>query len=150
MADQSKHLMWMTVFAGTRRTLLTDRISNNVAYLITSGSKSLASVRGSLDAIIVHSGYEFRIWSPKWKRPTVCHFDRSILDDVSAHLKQEVEVIGELHRNQEGEPVRMNVEKFIPLAAAVTTPRISEMRGALSGIYGGKSLKGYLEELRNG
>lgn len=150
MAEQARYLKWMSVFAGTRRTVLDERIFTHVDYLTASGSKSLGSVRGSLDAIIVHSGHEFRVWSPKWKRPVICRFDKRMLPDVTAHLKQQVEVIGELNRNPKGEPVVMNVEEFLPLEPAATIPRIEDMRGLLSDIYGGKSLGGYLDELRNG
>ncbi len=150
MAEQAARLAWMSVFAGSRRTFLDDTIYKHVEYLTASGSKSLGSVRGSLDAIIVHRGHEFRVWSPKWKRPIVCHFDRQILGEVTAHLKQEVEVIGELKRNREGEPILMDVQEFIPLEPAATTPRIEDMRGLLSDLYGGKTLGAYLDELRNG
>lgn len=150
MAEQARHLKWMSVFAGSRRTVLDERLFTNVEYLTASGSKSLGSVRGSLDAIIVHSGHEFRVWSPKWKRPIVCRFEKSMLSDVTAHLKQEVEVIGELKRNPKGEPVVMDVAEFLPLEPITTAPRIDDLRGLLSDVYGGKTLGGYLDELRNG
>jgi hypothetical protein len=72
-----------------------------------------------------------------------------MLNEVTAHLKQDVEVIGELHRNPEGVPVVMNVEEFLPLEPVTTSPRVEDMRGLLSDIYGGKSLATYLDELRN-
>ena len=150
MAEQARHLKWMSVFAGTRRTVLDERIFTHVEYLTASGSKSLGSIRGSLDAIIVHAGHEFRVWSPKWKRPIVCHFDRTMLSEVTAHLKQQVEVIGELSRNPKGEPVIMNVQEFLPLEPITTSPRIEDVRGLLSDLYGGQTLAGYLDELRNG
>jgi hypothetical protein len=149
MAAQARHLKWMSVFADARRTVLDERIVTHVEYLTASGSKSLGSIRGSLDAIIVHRGHEFRVWSPKWPRPIVCRFDKSMLNEVTAHLKQDVEVIGELHRNPEGVPVVMNVEEFLPLEPVTTSPRVEDMRGLLSDIYGGKSLATYLDELRN-
>jgi hypothetical protein len=150
MAEQSKYLDWITVFAGDRRAVLTDRVSANVDYLIATGSKSLGSVRGSLDAISVHAGHEFRVWSSKWKRPIVCHFDKGMLSEVKAHLKQQIEVIGELHRNPKGEPVIMKVDQFIALEPVETLPRVQDVCGMLSDLYGGRSLGDYMEELRNG
>jgi len=150
IAEQSKHLKWLTVFCDSHQTTINDRVSINVDYLVTTGSKSLGSVRGSLDAIIVHSGHEFRIWSLKWLRPITCRFDKAILPQVMAHLKQEVEVIGELHRNSKGEPVKMEVHQFIALEPAKTLPAITELRGILPDLYGGKSLGEYLSEMRDG
>jgi hypothetical protein len=150
MAEQARSLKWMSVFAGKRRAFLDERLFTNVEYLTANGSKSLGSIRGSLDAIIVHAGHEFRVWSPKWKRPVVCHFHRDMLSEVTAHLKQQVEVIGELNRNPKGEPVVMNVQEFFPLEPITTSPRVEDMRGLLSDVYGGKTLGAYLDELRNG
>jgi hypothetical protein len=150
MAQQSKQLKWLSVYSGNRRTMLTENVSHNVEYLIASGSKSLGSFRGSLDAIIVHSGHEFRVWSPKWTRPVTCSFDKSLLPQVTAHLGQQVEVIGELHRNSKGEPVLMKVHEFVALEPAAAEPSIDEMCGLVSGLYDPGSLKTYLDELRNG
>lgn len=149
MAEQARFLKWMSVFADTRRTVLDERLFTNIEYLTASGSKSLGSVRGSLDAIIVHSGHEFRVWSPKWKRPVVCRFDKDMLPEVTAHLKQQVEVIGELNRNPKGEPVVMTVMEFVPLEPIRMSPRIQDMHGLLSDVYGGKTLGAYMDELRN-
>lgn len=150
ISEQSKHLKWLSVYAGSRRTMLTERVSTNIEYLLASGSKSLGSIRGSLDAIIVHSGHEFRIWSPKWPRPVTCRFEKTMLSRVTAHLKQQVEVVGELQRNDKGEPVLMTVHEFIPLEPVTTRPSVGEMSGFLSDLHGSISLKTYLDELRNG
>ena len=140
----------MSVFTGDRKILLDKRVVNNIDYIMGEGSKSLGSVRGSLDALMVHSGHEFRIWSPKRARPITCRFKRDMLPEVVAHIKQEVEVVGELHRNQKGEPVLMYVHDFLPMEAAKTSPGIEEMSGFIPDLYGGKSLKDYLDDLRNG
>jgi hypothetical protein len=150
IAGQVKYLKSLDIFSGSRRMYLTPRIVSNVEYLIGTGIKSLGSIRGSLDAIVVHTGHEFRIWSPKTKRPITCRFEKPMLPEVITHLKQQVEVVGELHRNQKGEPVLMNVQGFLPLEPVKTSPSIEEMRGLVPDLYGGKSLKDYLEELRNG
>src|ERR1019366_5067021 len=76
MADQAKHLKWLSIVAGTRRAVLTDRVFANIEYIIATGSKSLGSVRGSLDSLTVHAGHEFKIWSAKTKRPIICHFEK--------------------------------------------------------------------------
>jgi hypothetical protein len=150
MAEQSKHLNWINVFTGSRRSFLNSRVFSNVEYIISAGSKSLGSVRGSLDAITVHAGHEFRIWSLKTKRPITCRFKKEMLPQVVNHLKQQVEVFGELHRNQKGEPILMYVEGFLPLEPVRVSPSVEEMCGLVSDLYGGRSLKDYLEELRNG
>jgi hypothetical protein len=149
MADQARHLKWLSVFSGSRRAVLTERVVSNVEYLIASGSKSLGSVRGSLDSITVHSGNEFRIWLPNLKRPVVCIFEKAMLPEVIAHLKQKVEVFGELQRNPKGEPVLVKVEEFIASEPRTILPSVADMCGLVSDLYGGESLKGYMEGLRD-
>jgi hypothetical protein len=149
MAEQAKHLKWFTIFSGARRVVLTDRVSSNVEYLIASGSKSLGSVRGSLDAIAVHSGNEFRIWLPNVKRPVICQFEKPMLPVVIAHLKQNVEVFGELQRNPKGEPVLVKVEEFVASEPRRISPSVAEMCGLVSDLFDGRSLKTYLEDLRD-
>jgi len=150
MAEQAAHVDWMSIFSEGHRSVLDKRVFNNIEYIIGYGSKSLGSIRGSLDALMVHTGHEFRIWSPHRKRPITCRFKKEKLPEVIAHIKQQVEVIGELHRNQKGEPVLMEVQEFIPLEPVKTTPSIEEVCGLVPDLYGGRSLKDYLEELRNG
>jgi len=79
-----------------------------------------------------------------------CRFTKEKLPEVIKHLKQQVEVFGELHRNPKGEPVLMNVEEFIPLEPSQVSPTVEEMSGLVVDLYNGKPLKEYLEELRNG
>ena len=150
MAEQAKFLKWLTVFTDNRRTEITKQVSTNVEYIMTTGSRSLGSVRGSLDALKVHAGHEFQIWSPKSRRPVTCQFEKPMLPGVIAHLKQQVEVFGQLHRNQRGEPILMRVEQFFPLESAKTVPSLHEVSGLIPNLYGDRSLKDYLEELRNG
>jgi hypothetical protein len=150
MAMQAQQLKWMSIFSGDRKILLDSRVISSVEYLLGEGSKSLGSVRGSLDALMVHGGHEFRIWSPKRAKPITCRFKEDMLPEVIRHIQQEVEVIGELRRNTRGEPVLMHVQEFRPLEPTRTLPTIEEMSGLVPDTYEGKSLKEHLEELRNG
>ena len=135
MAEQAKYLKGLTVFSGTRRVALGIRLSSNVEYLIASGSRSLGSVRGSLEAITVHSGHEFRIWMPNMKRPVVCLFEKPMLQGVVGHLKQTVEVFGEIQRNVKGEPVLVKVEDFVASEPRKISPSIAELSGLIPGLY---------------
>ncbi len=150
MAEQAQYLKWMSVFADDRKILLDKRIVATVEYIIGTGSRSLGSVRGSLDALMVHGGHEFRIWSSKRAKPITCRFKPEILPDVIKHIKHEIEVIGELQRNARGEPILMQVQEFRPLEPLAAIPTIEEMSGLVPDLYEGQSLHDYLEELRNG
>jgi hypothetical protein len=151
IAEQSAKLTGIAIYSDAGQSSFVDqRVFNNVEYLIASGTVSMGSVRGSLDAITVHDGHEFRIWpSPMTKQAVTCRFKKSILSNVARHLKQEVEVFGKIHRNAGGEPFLVDVHEFSALKA-VTFPGIQEMSGLLSDFYAGLSLKDHLDDLRNG
>lgn len=149
IAEAAQKLKFVHVFTASRRTQISERILTNVEYLVASGSKSLGSIRGSLDAISVHKGHEFRVWSPQHRRPIVCRFDKALLVEVAHHLQQQVEVIGELQRNPKGEPVLMKVDSFVPLEPLAMKPDIGELRGIVPDLFDGVSLRNYLEGLRS-
>lgn len=149
IAEQAQKLKGMTIYSGTHESLVDQRLLNNVGYLIKSGTVTLGSVRGSLDSITVHDGHEFRIWPPETKRPVTCRFKKSMLFDVTRHLKREVEVFGEVHRNSEGDPFLVAVQEFIALRP-VAFQGITELSGLLRDMYSGVSLKAHMDELRNG
>jgi len=150
MSAQAKYTEWVSVYTEGRQALVTPRLYANVEFLISAGSKSLGSIRGSLDSISVHSGHEFQIWTRKSKRPVTCIFEKAELPQVVSHLKQEVEVFGELQRNARGEAVLMKVVTFTPLEPVRRLPSIQEASGLIPDLYGGKSLSAYLDELRHG
>jgi hypothetical protein len=149
IAEQAKKIKGLAIYSEARQTLVDQRVFNNVGYLIASSTISLGSIRGSLDAITVHDGHEFRIWPPMKNRAVTCRFTKSMLADVARHLKKEVEVFGEIRRNAAGEPFLANVHEFSALKP-VRFPGIQEMSGLLADTYSGLSLKDYMNELRNG
>jgi len=149
IAEQSRKVKGLVIYSEAHQSLVDQRLFNNVEYLIATGTVSLGSIRGSLDAITVHDGHEFRIWPAVTKQAVTCRFKKSMLAQVARHLKQEVEVFGEVHRNAQGEPFLVNVHEFTALKP-IGFPGIQEMSGLLSDLYSGVSLKEHMDELRNG
>jgi hypothetical protein len=149
IAEQAKKLKGLAIYSEERESFVDQRLFNNIGYLIASGTVSLGSVRGSLDAITVHDGHEFRIWPPMTTHAVTCRFKKSMLPEVARHLKHQVEVFGEVHRNVQGEPFLVNVHEFTALKSS-KFPGIQEMSGLLSDFYSGLSLKEHMDELRNG
>jgi hypothetical protein len=136
IAEQAQKLKSVTIYSEAHESFVDQRVFNNVGYLIESGTVSLGSVRGSLDAITVHDGHEFRIWPEETRRPVTCRFKKSMLPDVARHLKREVEVFGEVHRNSEGDPFLVIVQEFTALRPAAF-PGIQELSGLLRDMYSG-------------
>jgi len=149
IAEQAKKLKGLAIYSEARQSFVDQRLFNNVGYLIATGTVSLGSIRGSLDAITVHDGHEFRIWPSMMKQAVTCRFNKSMLSEVARHLKHEVEVFGEVHRNAQGDPFLVNVHEFTALKP-IKFPGIHEMSGLLGDLYSGLSLREHMDELRNG
>lgn len=149
IAEQAKKLTRLTIYSDARHSFVDQRVLNNIGYLVASGTVSLGSIGGSLDAITVHDGHEFRVWPSMTKRAVTCRFKKSMLPAVARHLKHEVEVFGEIHRNAAGEPFLVEVTEFTALKPAKFAG-ILEMSGLLRDVYSGVSLTEYMDELRNG
>lgn len=149
MAEQAKKLTGLTVYSDARQSFVDQRVLNNIGYLVTSGTVSLGSISGSLDAITVHDGHEFRVWPSMTKRAVTCRFKKSMLPAVARHLKHEVEVFGQIHRNAAGEPLLVDVTEFNAMKPVEFTG-IRETSGLLRDVYSGVSLTEYMDELRNG
>lgn len=149
---QAGRISSIKLYDNSQSVEVTQQVRNNVEYLLGSGSVSLGSVRGRLDAITVHSGNEFRIWPTKGtsKKPVACRFRKSQFQKVIEHITGEVEVFGRLRRNAKGIPVYIAVQDFTPLEKPTYTPTIEEVSGLVKNLYGGGSLQDYLKELRNG
>jgi hypothetical protein len=149
IAEQAQKLKALSIYSETHECFVDQRVFNNVGYLIDSGTVSLGSVRGNLEAITVHDGYEFRIWPPETKRPVTCRFRKSILPEVGRNLKREVEVFGDIHRNSAGDPFLVIVHEFTAIRRIAFAP-IMELSGLLRDMYSDVSLEKYMDELRNG
>jgi len=149
IAEQAKKLRGVIIYSEGHESFIDERVFNNVGYLIESGTVSLGSIRGSLEAITVHDGHEFRIWPPETKQAVTCRFRKSLLPNVVKHLKREVEVFGGVHRNADGAPFLIKVHDFTAMKP-VAFPGIHEMSGLLRDMYSGVSLGAHMDELRNG
>jgi len=107
------------------------------------------SVTGTLDSITVHNNNEFRVWSEVTNKPVTCKFDDSILNIVKDRLKQRVLVYGLVKWNHLGHPISVTVQGVEDVDKG-HVPTIEEMSGLFDDFTNGKSLKDYMEELRNG
>jgi len=151
IAAQTRRLQTISVSTDHQRAEFSPNVLTNIDYLISGGSRSLGSVTGSLDALTVHSGHEFRIWDEERRRPIPCRFGKGKLSLVVGYIKRRVTVFGDISRNARGEPVMVYVEDIIPADEGdKSAPSIHEMSGAIPGITEGLNLAEFMERLRDG
>jgi hypothetical protein len=153
LAYQSKRLGPLKVYTEEidvkQETVINESTFKNIEQLIGVKYKGFGSVIGSLDAITVHKRNEFRIWNENTGKPVTCLFGHKMLEKVKDSLQQKVLVYGEVNSNQRGEPVSILVDGIEPRSPKLDLPTIKEMSGLVKDMYEGKTLKEYLEDIKN-
>jgi hypothetical protein len=104
------------------------------------------SVTGSLDAISVHRGAEFRIWDRESGKPVRCFFDSDFETKVKDYLRKNVVVTGDMLMNSAGNPLSIKVNDLEESPARPDLVPIQSLSGIIKDFTGGLSLKKYLEE----
>jgi hypothetical protein len=153
LAYQSRQTGPLTIYTengeARQETSITESTLQNIEQIIGVKYKGLGSVVGSLDAIILHSKNEFRIWNENTGKPVTCLFAPEKLEDVKALLRTKVLVYGEVRSNQRGEPIAITVEGIERRTPQDKLPTIEEMSGLVEDMYEGKALEEYLKDIRD-
>jgi hypothetical protein len=127
-------------------SLITEQTLENVRKLTRVKYSAYGSVVGSLDAISVHKGNEFRVWDEATNKAIRCVFSDEDLEKVKSLLRGKVSVSGIIHANSAGNPVWISVEELESTQQKLL-PTIEEMSGLVEDFTAGKSLKEYMREL---
>lgn len=125
---------------------ITESTLKNVQQLTKVRYSAFGSLVGSLDAITVHNGNEFRVWDETTRKPVRCKFQEKELEHVKSLLKSRVRVSGVIQSNSAGSPIVIELED-LELLVKRELPTIEEMSGLVEDFTDGKSLKEYMEEL---
>jgi hypothetical protein len=127
-------------------TTVSVKTLTQVQELTNPRSVSFGTIAGSLDAISVHNGLEFRVWDDDTKRPVRCYLHPDQKKHAMDLLGARVLVMGMVKADRYGRPISMNVETFDSASIPTNLPTIEEMRGAVPDVTGGLSLKEFLED----
>jgi hypothetical protein len=151
LATKTKKIGPLAVFLnGTgqvqSQSLITEQTLENVRKLTRVKYSAYGSVVGSLDAISVHKGNEFRIWDEATNKAIRCVFNDEDLEKVKTLLRRKVTVSGIIHANSAGIPVWISVEELESTQQKML-PTIEEMSGLVEDFTAGQPLKEYLREL---
>ena len=118
----------------------------NVEELTGPKYSGFGSVTGSLDAISVHRGAEFRIWDKESGKPVRCFFKPDFEGKVKDSLRKVVVVTGEMLMNSAGNPLSIKVDELEEAPPRADLVPIQSLSGIIKDFTGGVSLKKYLEE----
>lgn len=109
--------------------------------------QAFGSITGKLEMISVHRGRTFNIYESRTHRAVKCTFAEELFEPVKAALGKAVIARGLLARNENGDPIRLNVRKLLPWPLTAQ-PRIDDIYGIDPQFTGDLSTKDYLAEIR--
>jgi hypothetical protein len=127
----------LSVRNGGEPTTLTPRLLANVETVLGKSRFSLGSVEGKLEALNIHDGERFSIYSPLYAAAVPCKFGRYLkLDDVLPAVGKRVAVRGRLRTRPNGE--RISIEAHSLRILGENAAQASDVLGILKGCEEGE------------
>lgn len=129
---------------------MTQQSGLNVARLLEPATSGIGSVVGKLEVISVHGPPRFNVYDSATKRAVRCRFDSERLDEVAAALGKRVSVTGIVHRNANGDPLRVERPELRLLPDDAELPTTRDLIGLVPDLTDGLSAEEHVRRLRNG
>lgn len=129
---------------------ITEQAAVNVARLVEPRSTAIGSVSGNLEMISVHGPARYNVYDALTRRAVRCTFPRERLEEVASALGRRVLVSGIVHRNQFGEPVKVERGQLGLLRSDAELPSTRDIAGLVPDLTGELASDEYVRRLRNG
>lgn len=132
----------------------TARISHpmvkQINQLLLKERISVGSIEGKLELISVHEGSrKFNIYHDVTGRAAQCDLPRELEQQVIDALGSRVIVSGKIHRNLNGTPVRVKVERLRVLPVRNEVPTIDELMGSIPDLTGDLPTEEFVRMIRD-
>ena len=125
-------------------------MARQINRMLVKERVSLGTIEGVIELVSVHSGArKFNIYHTVTGKTVKCDLPSYIEDDVIAALKQKVAVSGAIHRNWNGDPVQMKVDRIRILREDNELPSLEELMGSLPDLTGDLRAEEYIRMIRD-
>jgi hypothetical protein len=92
---------------------VTSKTSENISKLLPIRRKAIGSVDGNLEAINIHKRPRFLVYHAITKKAVTCEFDEGEdMERVKEYLGRRVTVFGTLHKNVNGDTIRVAMDRI--------------------------------------
>ena len=139
------------LLVSSRVTGAEGRISHPMAkqinQLLVKERVSLGTIEGRLELVSVHSGNrKFNVYHAVTGKAVECNIPNHLESAIIAAIKKPVLVSGSIHRNLNGDPVRVEVHQFRALELDHELLSLDELMGSLAGPHWGPQYRGIFED----
>jgi len=133
---------------GTGSVATIDREARpHIETLLAPRYHALGSVVGRLDMISVHRGNHFNLYGLRTNKGVLCKFDPDHLQAAKDALGSTVVATGRVHRNVNGDAIRLEVDEIRPWPLAGRLPAVDEIYGSDPGFTGDLTTEEFLAEV---
>lgn len=131
------------------RARVSPKSAEHVQRLLVPKSKAIGSVIGVLEVVSLHRGYRYSVYDEVTHRAVRCEFSEDELEKVKAALGQRVMVSGILHRNEKGQPLRVDQPRLSVLPRRGDLPTTEQLVGIDPDFTGTLTTDEYVRQLRD-
>jgi hypothetical protein len=149
VGKQYSRVQELVIYTEDQSSVLNRTLLANVEAILGDSTVSLGSLEGRLEGINVHSAPFFRIYDQRFPKGVSCRFVKQRLAKAISALDAIVLVWGKIYRNRKGVPQQVLVEDF-EVVQPEKLPGIKDVSGMIHDLTDGKSLREYMETLRDG
>lgn len=112
----------------------------------------ITSVEGTLENIDIHNKNQCKVYSPLYKKPIICKFQKENLDSYKNALdrKSKVSITGEAtYRRSESVPYQIVAHTLVVHNEPTTLEQIKSIRGSISNMTNKESIHNHLRKIRD-
>ena len=135
-------------------TMQTGRISHPMArqinLMLLKERVTIGSVEGKLELVSIHKGdRKFNVYHSITGKAVRCDLPLTLEKEVIAALGQQVIVSGKVHRNLNGDPVKVAVERLRIRPENHQMPALNDLMGSIPDLTGNLSTDEFIRMIRD-
>jgi len=145
----SEHFKAAEENGSQRSATVSAETAAKVTHLLRPRYKTIGSVTGKLEVISIHGPAQFNVYEDRTKRAVRCRFEKERLEEVVRFMDRRVTVTGIVHRNANGDPLRVERPEIRELEDS-ELPTTRDLVGLVPELTGELSAEEHVRRLRNG
>ena len=125
-------------------------MARQINQLLIKERVSYGSIEGKVELISVHKGNrKFNVYHTVTGKAVECNLPSHLETEIIAALKRRVVISGAIHRNWNGDPHRVEVERLRVLRENDELPSLDELMGSLPNLTGDLSTEEFIRMIRD-
>lgn len=146
----SKHIAELTIIDGVNEIPVSNEIEYVIEHAIGPDILAEGVIKGSLEAINVHSKTSFNIYPDIGSKRVQCNFSQAMFSEVKSALRQYVVVSGMMKsKSLDPFPYEMDVKEISICPLEETLPTLWDLRGTAKNGFGDKDSVEFVRALRD-